>query len=440
MRTLLRIALGTAVLTLAAGSSLFLAPDTAAGFTTIGGSLNLTQRDHRLFNNFTNPEANNNTVEHVNWPGDTGAELAIRKAAAEWNGDPYGTGKGDPSQTNVGSGGADFSFFWNGNATGVGSTNSNIHSMIPGSNGGVLAFTETPISDGWRIRYYQKWTWQDGPGTSFFTGIDLQGVATHELGHALGLGHSSVGGATMAPSISGTGVAQRSIAQDDKNGVQSIYGARSANNPDIASLSGSMAPGGTAVITGSSFSATGNEVWLNNDPTTSGKAGGEPIKITGLASTAGGTQISFTWPTTGIEATGDITVKRNANGNAALAPPDPYDIRTGGPVTDTILLSGPSPINVGDTPAYSFSAAPGSSPYFLLASKELTGSVINGQPFDIGPIWKTLKTGTTTSSGTGSWTSPPIRARFSGKTAFLEVRVDSGGQTFDSNALTVTVN
>ena len=85
-----------------------------------------------------------------------------------------------------------------------GGTNDNINSAISGSSGGVLAFAETPISNGWRIRYYETWNWQDGPGND--GNIDLQGVACHEYGHALGLGHTNVGGATMFPSISGSGV------------------------------------------------------------------------------------------------------------------------------------------------------------------------------------------------------------------------------------------
>ena len=52
-------------------------------------------------------------------------------------------------------------------------------------------------------------------------GTDIQGVSCHEYGHALGLGHSTVGGATMFPSISGSGVGARSIAADDVAGIQS---------------------------------------------------------------------------------------------------------------------------------------------------------------------------------------------------------------------------
>ena len=67
--------------------------------------------------------------------------------------------------------------------------------------------------------------------------IDLQGVSTHEYGHALGLGHTGVGGATMTPPISGSGISARSIAADDQAGVQFIYGVKSASKPTITDVS-----------------------------------------------------------------------------------------------------------------------------------------------------------------------------------------------------------
>lgn len=57
----------------------------------------------------------------------------------------------------------------------------------------------------------------DGPN-----GTDLQSIATHEIGHLLGLGHSNLESATMyAAYIGGTGA--RSLHQDDINGVCSLY-------------------------------------------------------------------------------------------------------------------------------------------------------------------------------------------------------------------------
>lgn len=321
-----------------AGAAAILWPARTEAFDTIGGSLGTTQRDFRIFNNFTDAAANNNTTIHPQFPGWTGAYVAIWKGMVEWGSRLHGDGSGDPQQVNnLGSGGANFDAMYAGSANTTGGTNDNIHSELTGSSGGVLAFCETPISDGWRIRYYQSWTWADGPNTGQGGSvIDLQGVACHEYGHALGLGHSAVNGATMEPSITGNGEGQRSISADDIAGVQFVYGVASASKPIINSIS--TGPG-TVTINGSNFSASGNQVWF-----TSNLAASTGI-VTVVNVTGSANQITVSVPANA--GPGDIMVKNNTTGNASLSNAFPFNPDVGPPCNPPANVCFTSPNSVG---------------------------------------------------------------------------------------------
>jgi peptidoglycan hydrolase-like protein with peptidoglycan-binding domain len=52
------------------------------------------------------------------------------------------------------------------------------------------------------------------------TGVDVESVALHEIGHKLGLAHSSIGGAAMAANLAGP---RRALSNDDVIGVTSRY-------------------------------------------------------------------------------------------------------------------------------------------------------------------------------------------------------------------------
>ena len=52
---------------------------------------------------------------------------------------------------------------------------------------------------------------------------DIDGVMVHEVGHVIGIGHSSVSGATMYPSVSACNIGPRSLATDDVNAKNDLY-------------------------------------------------------------------------------------------------------------------------------------------------------------------------------------------------------------------------
>jgi hypothetical protein len=61
-------------------------------------------------------------------------------------------------------------------------------------------------------------------GTSGCTGgFYIEDIAAHEFGHALGLGHSTVSGATMYPSVSSCSTGNRTLDADDISGVRALY-------------------------------------------------------------------------------------------------------------------------------------------------------------------------------------------------------------------------
>jgi hypothetical protein len=68
------------------------------------------------------------------------------------------------------------------------------------------------------IFFNDRWDWTDDAADS--TKIDLETVALHEIGHALGLGHEDDVSSVMATFYGG---AQRTLFQDDIDGLTALY-------------------------------------------------------------------------------------------------------------------------------------------------------------------------------------------------------------------------
>jgi hypothetical protein len=88
--------------------------------------------------------------------------------------------------------------------------------------------------------------------------IDIAGILTHELGHALGLGHFSDPEATMYLAARRRGLIHRSLHSTDRECIESLYGVRMAEPPAVVVRDATPAAGPTAggfevVIDGSNF-------------------------------------------------------------------------------------------------------------------------------------------------------------------------------------------
>ncbi len=326
-----------------AAAALFTLSQTGEAFNLLGWSLGPGQRDFRVFNNFTDTAANNNQTPDPSFPGAQGAVQAIWKASVEWGSTLHGDGTGDPHQaTGLGSGQGNFDPSFQGEANGIGNLGENVHSELNGSQGGVLAFAENNGSGLWRIRYYSTWTWNDGPNTNIPGGhFDLQSVACHEYGHALGLAHSQFNSATMAPSAAPGQVAQRSISNDDSNGVQAIYGSI---DPNVKPLITSVAISGSNVtINGENFAATGNTVWFTRED---GPGNGQVLTVDNVSSSNGGTLITVTAPNNA--QSGDVLVRNTETQGKGISNAWPVDLDGGTtcPAPTTYCFGSPNSVSI----------------------------------------------------------------------------------------------
>ncbi len=129
--------------------------------------------------------------------------------------------------------GSSFRYQYGGTAhdTAIAFDNRNVLLFRNVDNGSTIATTYSWWNSSKQLLDSDVIMW-DG-GFRFFTGtagcgtpskgVYIEDIATHELGHALGLNHSSSSGATMSPSSSYCSQAFRTLAADDTAGVSALY-------------------------------------------------------------------------------------------------------------------------------------------------------------------------------------------------------------------------
>ena len=160
---------------------------------------------------------------------------------------------------------ANFGFSYGGRVSDSATTidHRNVVLFRNASNGGALATTYWWTSKGAIVDadiIFWDGAYHFFAGTAGCSGgAYIEDVATHEFGHALGLHHSTVGDATMYPSISLCAQDMRSLAADDIAGVQALYpsGGGGGSNNSAPSVSITAPANNSTVLEGQTVTLAG---------------------------------------------------------------------------------------------------------------------------------------------------------------------------------------
>ena len=232
-------------------------------------------------------------------------------------------------------------------------------------------------------------------GKTFFTGTSgcasgayIEDVAAHELGHAMGLSHSSLSDATMYPSYSSCSQSLRTLSADDIAAARSLYGT-GGGSTDAAPTVSITAPASGATIplgTPMTFSGSANDtpdgnvssylVWRSNLDGQIGLGGSFSKTLTAGSHTITATVTDSTGHTT--SATRTVTV---TSGNTAPM------VSISSPVGGTTFASGAS---------ITFTGSASDTQDGNLTSAIVWQSNIDGQIGTGGSFARSLTTGTHT--------------------------------------------
>jgi hypothetical protein len=173
-----------------------------------------------------------------------------------------------------------FAFNYVGTTSGTTVTNNGKNEVFfrNGSNGTAIATTYYWSSGGQALdadivfwdATYKFFTGSSGCVGGFY----IEDVATHEFGHALGLGHSAVSEATMVSGQQYCGTYKRSLALDDIQAIEYVYPITGTNLAPTVSIVSPLAnstftAGSTITFTGTAVDTedgvlTANLKWSSN--------------------------------------------------------------------------------------------------------------------------------------------------------------------------------
>lgn len=341
------------------------------------------------------------------WVSPSVATSAVQMAAAGWR---------DQTQANI-------ELVYAGTTTGSALTLNYRNEVFfrNGSNGSFVAETYSywngsgQMLDSDIVFYEGAFKFFSGSGC--VSGIYIENVAIHEFGHLLGLRHTTVSGATMAPSM--PGYCDRTwltLASDDITGLESMYppagSARPAAPTQLTVATSAVSPTSSLVLAWTDNA--NNELGARIERSSNGSAFAQVAQV-------GANVTSFT--NTGLTSGTTYSYRVYAyNGDGASS----YSNTATGQTT----------VSVNTAPAVSIANPVANASYPEGASITFSGSAIDGQDGDLSASlkWTSNLAG---QIGTGASFSRTLAA---GSHVIAATATDSGALTGTAQVtLTVTV-